>query len=68
MLAELQRRYFAKSRDQLGPEQIRDYQVHLFRDRKLSPGTVEGRGACGICGVGMVAPVLVDAASSFCSG
>jgi integrase/recombinase XerD len=38
-------RYFGKSPDQLGPEQIRDYQVHLFRDRKLSPGTVEGRGA-----------------------
>jgi site-specific recombinase XerD len=38
-------RYFGKSPDQLGPEQIRDYQVHLFRDRKLSAGTVEGRGA-----------------------
>ena len=38
-------RYFGKSPDQLGPEQIRDYQVHLFRDRKLSPGTVEGCGA-----------------------
>lgn len=38
-------RYFGKSPDQLGPEQIRDYQVHLFRDCKLSPGTVEGRGA-----------------------
>jgi site-specific recombinase XerD len=38
-------RYFGKSPDQLGSEQIRDYQVHLFRDRKLSPGTVEGRGA-----------------------
>jgi len=38
-------RYFGKSPDQLGPEQIRAYQVHLFRDRKLSAGTVEGRGA-----------------------
>ena len=38
-------RYFGKSPDQLGPEQIRDYQVHLFRDRKLSPTTVQGRGA-----------------------
>jgi len=31
--------------DRLGPEHIRAYQVHLFRDRKLSPGTVEQRGA-----------------------
>jgi integrase/recombinase XerD len=38
-------RYFGKSPDQLGPEQICDYQVHLFRDRKLSPATVQGRGA-----------------------
>jgi integrase/recombinase XerD len=38
-------RYFGKSPDLLGPEHIRDYQIHLFRDRKLSPGTVEGRGA-----------------------
>ena len=28
-------RYFRKSPDQLGPEQIREYQAHLFRDRKL---------------------------------
>src|ERR1700761_9780032 len=38
-------RYFGKSPDLLGPEHIRDYQIHLFRDRKLSAGTVEGRGA-----------------------
>jgi len=37
--------YFRKRPDQLGPEHIRAYQVHLFRDRKLSPGTVEQRGA-----------------------
>ena len=37
--------YFGKAPDQLGPEQIRAYQVHLFRDRKLAPGTVEQRGA-----------------------
>jgi integrase/recombinase XerD len=37
--------YFRKRPDQLGPENIRAYQVHLFRDRKLSPGTVEQRGA-----------------------
>jgi integrase/recombinase XerD len=38
-------RFFGKPPDQLGPEQIRNYQVHLFRDRKLAPGTVEQRGA-----------------------
>ena len=27
--------YFRKSPDQLGPEQIREYQAHLFTDRKL---------------------------------
>jgi integrase/recombinase XerD len=37
--------YFRKRPDQLGPEHIRAYQVHLFRDRKLSAGTVEQRGA-----------------------
>ena len=37
--------YFRKRPDRLGPEHIRAYQVHLFRDRKLSPGTVEQRGA-----------------------
>jgi integrase/recombinase XerD len=38
-------RYFGKSPERLGPEHIRQYQVHLFRDRKLSAETVEGRGA-----------------------
>jgi integrase/recombinase XerD len=38
-------KYFRRSPDQLGPEHIRKYQVHLFRDCKLSPGTVEGRTA-----------------------
>lgn len=38
-------RYFGKSPERLGPEHIRQYQVHLFRDRKLSAGTVEGREA-----------------------
>jgi len=37
--------YFGKSPERLGPEHIRQYQVHLFRDRKLAAGTVEGRGA-----------------------
>ena len=37
--------FFRKRPDQLGPEHIRAYQVHLFRDRKLAPGTVEQRAA-----------------------
>ena len=38
-------KYFHRSPDHLGPEQIREYQVHLFCDCKLSPGTIEGRTA-----------------------
>ena len=37
--------YFGKPPDQLGPEQIREYQVHLFRERKLAPSTVQQQGA-----------------------
>ncbi len=37
--------YFHRSPEQLGPEHIRDYQVHLFRDRMLSPRTIEGQAA-----------------------
>lgn len=38
-------RYFRKSPEHLGPEHIREYQLHLFQDRKLAAGTVQGRGA-----------------------
>ncbi len=38
-------KYFHRSPDRLGPEHIREYQVHLFRDCKLSPGTIEDRTA-----------------------
>ena len=38
-------RYFGRSPYRLGPEDIRQYQVHLFRERKLSAGMVEGRTA-----------------------
>jgi integrase/recombinase XerD len=38
-------RYFGKSPEKLGPEHIRAYQVHLFRERQLAAGTVELRGA-----------------------
>ena len=38
-------RYFGRTPYRLGPEHIRQYQVHLFRERKLSAGTVEGRTA-----------------------
>jgi Phage integrase, N-terminal SAM-like domain len=36
-------RYFHRSPQRLGPEHIRQYQAYLFRERKLSPGTIEGR-------------------------
>lgn len=32
---------FGRSPERLGPNHIREYQVHLFRDRHLSPGSVE---------------------------
>jgi site-specific recombinase XerD len=38
-------KYFRCSPERLGPEQIRQYQAYLFRERKLSPGTIEGRTA-----------------------
>jgi len=38
-------KFFGRSPYRLGPEHIRQYQVHLFRDRKLSAGTIEGRTA-----------------------
>ena len=37
--------YFRCPPDQLGPEQIRDFQLHLFQDRKLAPHTVKPRTA-----------------------
>jgi Phage integrase, N-terminal SAM-like domain len=37
--------YFRQPPDQLGPDHIREYQVHLFRDCKLSPRTIEGQTA-----------------------
>jgi integrase/recombinase XerD len=38
-------RYFGKPPERLGAEHIREYQVHLFRDRKLTASTVQGRAA-----------------------
>ena len=35
--------YFKQPPDQLGPEHIRKYQAHLFRDRKLAANTVGQR-------------------------
>ena len=37
--------YFKSRPDRLGPEQIRQYQAHLFRDRKLAANTVAQRVA-----------------------
>jgi integrase/recombinase XerD len=36
-------RYFKRPPDQLEPEHIRQYQAYLFRNRKLSPNTVNQR-------------------------
>ena len=36
-------RHFHRPPDQLGPEQIREYVAHLFRDRKLTDNTVNQR-------------------------
>jgi len=36
-------RYFHRSPDQLGPEQIREYTAHLFRDKQLCENTVNQR-------------------------
>src|SRR5258708_17144228 len=33
-------RHFDKSPEQLGPEDIRNYQVYLTNERKLAPGSV----------------------------
>jgi site-specific recombinase XerD len=34
-------RYFHRSPDQMGPEQIREYLLHLVKDRKAAPNTVQ---------------------------
>jgi integrase/recombinase XerD len=38
-------KYFHRSPERLGPSQIREYQVHLFRDRKLSARTIQSRSS-----------------------
>jgi integrase/recombinase XerD len=35
--------YFGRSPEDLGGQEIRQFQLHLLRDKKLAPGTVEGR-------------------------
>ena len=35
-------RYFRRPPDQLGPQQQRQYQAHLFTDPKFQPGTAHG--------------------------
>ena len=55
-------RYFGKPPERLGPEHIREYQVHLFRDHKLTASTVTGaRG-------GIAISVCEDAASAVLAG
>jgi site-specific recombinase XerD len=38
-------KYFGKSPDKLGPNELRSYQAYLLQDRKLTPGTVVNRVA-----------------------
>jgi integrase/recombinase XerD len=38
-------RYFKRPPDRLGPDQLREYQAYLFRERKLAPNTVIQRTA-----------------------
>jgi hypothetical protein len=35
--------YFRRSPDPLGPNRVRENQVHVFHDRKLSPHSTEGQ-------------------------
>src|SRR5437867_13112515 len=35
--------HFGKSPEQMGGEEIRRFQLHLLKAKKLAPGTVEGR-------------------------
>ena len=35
--------YFGKSPEKLGSEEIRQFQLYLLKEKKLAPGTVEGR-------------------------
>jgi integrase/recombinase XerD len=37
--------HFGKSPDKLGPEELRQYQVYLLREKKLTPRGVEARMA-----------------------
>ena len=38
-------RYFNRPPDQLGPDQLREYQAYLFRERRLAANTVNQRTA-----------------------
>src|SRR5437763_15362107 len=38
-------RYFKRPPDQLGPDELRQYQAYLFRERKLAANTVNQRTA-----------------------
>ena len=35
--------FFGKSPEQLGGDEIRQFELHLLKEKKLAPGTVEGR-------------------------
>ena len=50
--------YFHRSPDQLGPDQVREYQIHMVRDRKLSTARRSGADCrrCGFCSAKRLRP------------
>ena len=57
-------RYFKRPPDQLGPEQIRTYVAHLFRDRKLTDNTVNQRVGALITAFGEVGRIATTKSAS----
>jgi site-specific recombinase XerD len=58
--------YFNKSPELLGPEDIRAYQVHLIKEKKLAPGTVGPQGGWLFDGDVSGQPISTDAVELAC--
>jgi integrase/recombinase XerD len=54
-------KYFGKSPDKLGPNELRTYQAYLLRDRKLAPGSVVNQVAA--LGFFFMKPLLASGSS-----